>query len=83
MTNTTEKKVEEQAQAPAATPAEQQAQANSNFDLTVQDLQALKTIVDVAAQRGVFKPNEMEAVGKIYNKLAGFLEQVAKGGQNA
>lgn len=80
MTDNTENKVEEQAQAPAAAPAEQ---AGSNFDLTVQDLQALKTIVDVAAQRGVFKPAEMEAVGKIYNKLAGFLDQVAKGGQNA
>lgn len=46
-------------------------------DLTVQDLQALKTIIDVASQRGAFKPNEMMTVGQVYNKLEMFLAAVS------
>jgi hypothetical protein len=47
-------------------------------NLTVQDLAGLKAIVDVAAQRGAFKPAEMAAVGAIYNKLTAFLETITK-----
>ena len=47
-------------------------------DLTVQDLQALKSIIDVASQRGAFKPNEMMTVGQTYNKLEAFLGSVAQ-----
>jgi len=46
--------------------------------LTIQDLTALSTIVDAACQRGAFKGAEMETVGKTYNKLLTFLEQVNK-----
>lgn len=49
----------------------------SSPDLTVNDLQALKSIIDVASQRGAFKPNEMVAVGQTYNKLDQFLGAVA------
>lgn len=45
-------------------------------DLTVQDLQALKAIIDVASKRGAFQPNEMEVVGKTYNRLTVFLDAV-------
>ena len=45
-------------------------------DLTVQDLQALKNIIDVASSRGAFKPNEMMAVGSVYTKLETFLKAV-------
>jgi hypothetical protein len=63
--------------------AEPQAQAApvENFDLTVQDLNALKQVVEVASQRGAFKAAEMAAVGTIYNKLSGFLDSVSKQGQ--
>lgn len=47
-------------------------------ELTVQDLQALKAIIDVASQRGSFKPNEMMTVGQVYTKLETFLESVAQ-----
>lgn len=47
-------------------------------DLNISDLVALKSIIDVASQRGAFKANELEAVGKTYNKLNNFLESVAK-----
>jgi hypothetical protein len=45
-------------------------------ELTVNDLSALKQIIDVASQRGAFKPNEMVSVGTIYNKLEIFLSAV-------
>lgn len=47
-------------------------------DLTVNDLNAMKVIIDIASQRGTFKPNEMVAVGQTYTKLTAFLEQIAK-----
>jgi hypothetical protein len=54
-----------------------QAQQPSGPDLTVQDLQALKTIIDVASSRGAFKPNEMVTVGQTYSKLEQFLVAIA------
>jgi hypothetical protein len=71
---TDEVKKEEVVQNPAEQPG---------TDLTISDLNALKTIIDVATQRGAFKAAEMEAVGKVYNKLSNFLASVtpAKEGQ--
>jgi len=46
-------------------------------DLTVTDLQALKTIIDVASSRGTFKAAEMSVVGNTYNRLTQFLDAVA------
>ncbi len=57
------------------------AEAQQSVDLNVQDLNMLRSIIDLAAQRGAFKPGEMAAVGAVYNKLNGFLEGVAKQGQ--
>jgi len=45
-------------------------------ELTVQDLASLKQIIDVASQRGTFKPNEMQVVGATYTKLETFLAAV-------
>ena len=53
------------------------AQQESN-DLTINDLNAMRTIIDIASSRGAFKPNEMVAVGQTYNKLSIFLDTVAK-----
>jgi hypothetical protein len=64
--------MEENVQEQTATPAE-----NQN-DLTINDLNAMKMIIDVASSRGAFKPNEMMMVGQTYNKLSVFLETVAK-----
>lgn len=47
-------------------------------DLNISDLVALKSIIDIASSRGAFKANELEAVGKTYNKLNSFLEAVAQ-----
>ena len=59
------------------TQSEAQSTEAQGPDLTVQDLQALKSIIDVASQRGAFKPNEMMTVGQTYSKLEAFLGAVA------
>lgn len=66
-----EKKVDQT----TATETAQQAQP-SGAELTVQDLAAIKQIIDVASSRGAFKPNEMAVVGTTYNKLEAFLSAV-------
>ena len=53
-------------------------QKQSANDLTINDLNALKTIIDIASSRGAFKPNEMVAVGQTYTKLENFLALVSK-----
>jgi len=50
--------------------------AQAAAELTVQDLGVLKTIIEVAQSRGAFKANELEAVGKTFNKLDVFLTTV-------
>ena len=54
------------------TPAQQ-----ATPDLNLQDLAAMRSIIDVASTRGAFRAAEMEAVGKVFNKLNTFLEAVA------
>ena len=71
---------EETTQAAEATATEATApapEAQGGADLTVQDLSALKQIIDVASQRGAFKPNEMVTVGQTYGKLEAFLQAIA------
>ena len=48
------------------------------IELTVNDLNALKQIIDVASSRGAFKPNEMTVIGNTYTKLETFLNVVAQ-----
>jgi hypothetical protein len=45
-------------------------------ELTVTDLQNIRSIIDIAATRGAFKANEMAAVGTVFNKLYIFLAAV-------
>lgn len=52
------------------------AQAGST-ELTINDLNAMKVIIDIASSRGAFKPNEMVAVGQTYTKLTTFLDAVS------
>jgi len=67
MTDTTEN-----TQPEAQEPQEGAAELNLN------DLAAMKQIIDIASSRGTFKANEMAAVGTLYNKLSTFLDTVAK-----
>lgn len=61
-------------QTPAAPQATEQQAAP---DLNINDLAAIRSIIDVASQRGAFKAGEMEAVGKVYNKLSAFLDSIS------
>lgn len=63
-----------------AKEAAQQPQApqQPSADLNISDLVAIKSILEVASQRGAFKAAELEAVGKTFNKLNTFLESVSK-----
>ena len=65
----------------ASTAAETPATETADNDLNINDLNAMKQIIDLASSRGSFKAAEMEAVGKVYNKLSNFLAQVAAKGQ--
>ena len=65
-------------EAEAAVPETAAAPQQQGPDLNVNDLVALKSIIEVASQRGAFKATELEAVGKTFNKLNTFLESVAK-----
>lgn len=58
--------------------ATQEAAQQEAAELNINDLTAMKTIIDIASSRGAFKPNEMMAVGQTYNKLSAFLDAVAK-----
>ena len=68
------------ASAPQAAPAQEDA---NTVDLTLNDLAALRSIIDVASTRGAFKPAEMVAVGTVYSKLEKFLEIASKQAQAA
>ena len=49
---------------------------NNSSDLTIVDLATMKGIIELASERNTFKPNEMAAVGIVYNKLDIFLKTV-------
>lgn len=70
---------EDQAKTPqTAQTAQSATQPAASADLNISDLVALRSIIEVASQRGAFKAAELEAVGKTFNKLNTFLESVAK-----
>lgn len=56
---------------------ENQTQTQST-QITVADLDALRSIVDVATQRGAFRGAELSQVGAIYDKLSTFLASVVE-----
>jgi hypothetical protein len=75
----------EETKAPTApeAPATAENEQATGAELTVNDLAALKQIIDVASQRGTFKPNEMVTVGQTYAKLEAFLAEIQAAQQAA
>jgi len=63
---------------PAEATAQSAPATENPVELTVQDLGNIKQIIDVASQRGAFKPSEMTTVGTTYTKLETFLAAVAQ-----
>lgn len=75
--------VDENTQAPEETTNEAPAEETVPADLNLNDLAALRSIIDAASTRGAFKAAEMAAVGTVYNKLDAFLNQASKAQANA
>ena len=55
----------------------QQTDAPEDTSISLNDLQVLSNIVDLATQRGAFRGNELTQVGAVFDKLSTFLAQVA------
>ena len=53
---------------------ENQEQQNQ-VSITMNDLQIMALIISAGSSRGMFKPNELQPVGELYNKLWYVLEQ--------
>jgi hypothetical protein len=60
------------------TAPENTAEKPEGSELTINDLAAVRSIIDVASQRGAFKPAEMVAVGTVYSKIDAFLNAIAE-----
>lgn len=43
-------------------------------ELNLNDLAAIKNLIEVVTARGAFKANELSAAGALFDKLNGFLE---------
>lgn len=71
----TEQPIDTEATAPAAKAPE----------LNMNDLTAMRNLIDVVTTRGAFKANELSSVGILFDKLSAFLEaaQIASAEQTA
>ena len=55
----------------------EQTQAAPQPELTISDLQNIRSIIEVASKRGAFGAGEMSAIGSVFDKLTTFLAAVA------
>lgn len=55
----------------------EQTQAAPQPELTISDLQNIRSIIEVATKRGAFGAGEMSAIGSVFDKLTTFLSAVA------
>jgi hypothetical protein len=53
--------------APAAAP-----------ELNINDLVAMRNVIDVVTKRGAFQANELSSVGQLFDKLNAFLDAAQK-----
>lgn len=67
----------EQAQMPSQPVGPGEPVAQAQPELTVSDLNNLRSILDVAVRRGAFSAAEISAVGAAFDKLNNFLNAVA------
>lgn len=56
---------------------ENQEQEQKQPELSITDLQNLKTLIDVSVRRGTFQSNELTSVGAVVDRLNTFLSMVA------
>jgi hypothetical protein len=62
---------------------EEQTTPQAAPELTITDLQNIRSIIDAASRRGAFGASEMAAIGSVFNKLDAFLNAVAPAQQAA
>jgi hypothetical protein len=55
------------------TPVSEQQEPPS---VNIQDLQVLRSCIQLASSRGAFKAEEMQTVGTAFNRLSAFLQYV-------
>jgi len=72
------KKVESMEQQSVETQETQESQAGVPDSISLQDLQVLLQIVDLASSRGAFRGAELTQVGAIFDKLNAFLSFIAQ-----
>jgi hypothetical protein len=53
-----------------------QEQAPSQAELSIADLQNIRTLIDVAVRRGTFGATELSSVGAVFDRLNAFLSAV-------
>lgn len=56
---------------------ENQEQQTSQPELSIADLQNLRTLIDVAVRRGAFNASELSSVGAVFDRVNAFLNAVA------
>jgi hypothetical protein len=54
--------------------APEQAQQTTPPELNINDLVAMRSLIDVVTQRGAFKATELSGVGMLFDKLNRFVE---------
>lgn len=74
---------QEQAQMASTEAVGGETPAAPQPELSINDLQNLRAIIDTAAKRGAFQANEMAAVGSVYDRLNNFLVAVLPKPQEA
>lgn len=52
-------------------------------ELNINDLLAMRNLIDVVTTRGAFKANELSSVGVLFDKLNAFLEAASKAAEQA
>jgi hypothetical protein len=50
---------------------------DEQLTLSISDLQACIQIIEICSSRGAFKADELAGVGHLYQKLSGFINQIA------
>jgi len=55
----------------------EQPVATPQADLTVSDLQNIKSLIETSVRRGTFQAHELSAVGNVFDRLNNFLTAVA------
>lgn len=54
------------------------SEQQTNPELNLNDLLAMRNLIDVVTKRGAFQANELSSVGVLYDKLNAFLEASQK-----